>query len=93
MIPARIDGNIVAATCHPSMAGTRTVICQPIDAQGRDEGTPILATDTLGAGLHEHVMVSTDGSFTRELVHDPKSPLRNFVLGIVDTPGSARVVE
>ena len=87
MIHARIDGTIVASTCHPSMAGTRTVICQPLDENGRDEGTPFLAVDPLGAGMHQRVMVSTDGSATRELVHDPKSPLRNFVLGILDPTG------
>lgn len=81
---ARIDGNIVTAAHHPSMAGYRTVICQPIDAEGNDEGTPVLAVDCLGAGLHERVILSTDGSATRELVKDPKTPLRNLVVGIVD---------
>ncbi|MFT3781313.1 MAG: EutN/CcmL family microcompartment protein [Nibricoccus sp.] len=81
---ARIDGNIVTAAHHPSMEGYRTVICQPIDADGNEEGTPILAIDCLGAGLHEHVILSTDGSATRELVKDPKTPLRNLIVGIVD---------
>ena len=81
---ARIDGTIVASTCHPSMVGRRTVICQPLDAEGREEGTPVLAVDPLGAGLHQRVLLSTDGSATRELVGDPKTPLRNLIIGIVD---------
>jgi len=81
---ARIDGTIVASACHPSMAGWRTVICQPIDEKGADIGTPILAIDPLGAGLHQVVMLSTDGSETSKIVGDPKSPLRNFILGIMD---------
>ena len=84
MILARVDGSIVSTVCHPSMLGHRTIICQPIDAQGREEGAPILALDPLGAGQHQRVMVSTDGSRTREHVKDPKSPLRNIVLGIID---------
>jgi len=84
MLLARIDGTIVATACHPSMAGHRTVICQPLDAQGREEGTPVLAVDPLGAGLHQRVILSTDGSATRELVGDPKTPLRNLIIGIVD---------
>jgi microcompartment protein CcmK/EutM len=84
MLLARIDGTIVATACHPSMAGHRTVICQPLDAQGREEGTPVLAVDPLGAGLHQRVILSTDGSTTRELVGDPKTPLRNLIIGIVD---------
>lgn len=91
MIHARIDGTIVTAISHPSMVGRRTVICQPLDAEGQDQGAPILAYDPLVAGLHQRVMVSTDGSATRELVGDPKSPLRNFVMGILDAdqPGEA----
>lgn len=81
---ARVDGSIVPAACHPSMCGTRTVICQPLDAQGRDEGAPVLAVDPLGAGLHQLVILSTDGSATRELVKDPRTPLRNLIIGIVD---------
>jgi microcompartment protein CcmK/EutM len=81
---ARIDGTITAPTCHPSMAGLRTVICQPVNEHGRDEGTPVLAVDPLGAGLHQRVILSTDGAATRVLVGDPHTPLRNLIIGIVD---------
>lgn len=84
MFLARVDGVIVATVCHPSMAGHRSIICQPLDAEGRDEGPPVLAVDPLGAGQHERVLVSTDGSHTRALVKNPKSPLRNIVMGLVD---------
>ena len=86
MFLARVDGVIVATVSHPSMAGHRSIICQPLDEHGRDEGAPVLAVDPLGAGQHERVMISTDGSFTRAHVKDPKSPLRNIVMGIVDEP-------
>ena len=84
MLFARIDGTIVATACHRSMVGCRTVICQPLDAEGRDEGAPVLAVDPLNAGLHQRVVLSTDGASTRKLVGDPKSPLRNLIIGIVD---------
>ncbi|MBI4626360.1 MAG: EutN/CcmL family microcompartment protein [Verrucomicrobia bacterium] len=84
MILARVDGVIVTTICHPSMVGCRTIICQPLDDQGREEGAPILALDPQGAGQHERVLVSTDGSHTREFVKDPRSPLRNMILAIVD---------
>jgi ethanolamine utilization protein EutN len=84
MILARIDGTLITAASHPSMQGRRAVICQPLDADGADLGAPIIALDQLSAGLHERVLISTDGSQTRALVKDPTSPLRNFVLGIID---------
>jgi len=86
MILARIDGVIVSTVSHPSLPGCRSVICQPLDENGRDEGTPVLAIDPLGAGQHQRVLISTDGSRTREHVRDPKSPLRNMILAILDEP-------
>jgi len=85
---ARIDGTIVSAACHPSMEGWRTVICQPLDADGREEGTPLLAIDPLGAALHQRVILSTDGATTRRVVGDPHTPLRNVIIGITDPAGS-----
>ena len=84
MILARVDGVIVTTVCHPSMVGCRTIICQPLDEQSRDEGTPILAIDPHGAGLHQRVILSTDGAATRDFVKDPRSPLRKLIIGIVD---------
>lgn len=89
MILARIDGVIVTTVCHPSLHGSRTVICQPLDEQGREEGAPVLAVDPLSAGRHQRVLVSTDGSHTRKFVKDEKSPLRNLVLAIVDEKETA----
>jgi microcompartment protein CcmK/EutM len=86
MILARVDGVVVSTVCHPSLAGFRSIICQPLDENGRDEGLPILAIDPEGAGQHERVLISTDGSRTRDIVKDPKSPLRNYVVAIVDEP-------
>ena len=84
MILARVDGVIVSTVCHSSMAGHRMIICQPLDEQGREEGAPLLALDPYGAGQHQRVIISTDGSHTRAHVKDPKSPLRNIILGIID---------
>lgn len=89
MILARVDGVIVTTVCHPSLVGHRSVICQPLDEQGREEGAPILAIDPLSAGQHQRVLVSTDGSHTRNLVKNQKSPLRNIIMGIVDEKETA----
>lgn len=84
MVHARVDGSVVSTIAHPSMCGRRTVICQPLDADGNDDGIPVLAVDPYGAGLHQTVVLSTDGSTTRILVGDSHSPLRNLIIGLVD---------
>jgi len=84
MLLARVEGNLVATRKHPSFEGWRLVICQPIDGGGRPEGAPQVAIDAHGAGMHERVIISSDGSAARAAVKDPKSPARWMIIGIVD---------
>jgi ethanolamine utilization protein EutN len=84
MLLARVEGNLVATRKHPSFEGWRLVICQPINLSGQPEGTPQVAIDSQGAGMHDRVVISSDGSAARAAVKDPKSPARWMVVGIVD---------
>ncbi|HEY0456170.1 MAG TPA: EutN/CcmL family microcompartment protein [Verrucomicrobiae bacterium] len=84
MLLARVEGNVVATRKHPSLEGWRMLICQPINLEGAPEGVPQVAIDPQGAGLHERVIISSDGSAARQAVKDPKSPARWVVIGIVD---------
>ena len=84
MLNARVDGVVVSTVCHPSMRGRRMIICQPLDAEGRDDGPPVLAFDPQGSGMHERVLLSTDGAFTRQFIGDPHTPMRNIIIGEID---------
>ena len=84
MLLARVEGNVVATRKHPSFEGFRLVICQPISAAGDPEGVPQIAIDPHGAGLHQRVVISSDGMAARKLMGDNKSPARWMITGIVD---------
>lgn len=84
MFLARVEGNVVATRKHPSFEGRRLVICQPINLAGAPEGVPQIAIDAHGAGLHQRVVISSDGLAARKAVQDDKSPARWMVIGIVD---------
>lgn len=84
MIPAQVVGHAVATAAHPSLKGCRLLLCQQVDGVGGTVGAPFVAIDTFGAGLHSKVFVSTDGIGARALVEDDKSPVRNFIQGVVD---------
>jgi ethanolamine utilization protein EutN len=86
MYLARVEGNVVATRKHPSFEGWRLVICQPIDGEGRPEGVPQVAIDPHGAGLHQRVIISSDGLAARKAVGDDRSPARWMIVGIVDEP-------
>ncbi len=87
MFLARVEGNVVATRKHPSFEGWRLVICQPIDGLGAAEGAPQVAIDAHGAGLHQRVIISSDGMAARKAVGDDKSPARWMIIGIVDDIG------
>jgi ethanolamine utilization protein EutN len=84
MLLARVEGNVVATRKHPSLEGWRLVICQPIDGAGAPEGTPQVAIDPHGAGLHQRVVISSDGLAARKAVGNDKSPARWMITCIVD---------
>ncbi|HEX3797551.1 MAG TPA: EutN/CcmL family microcompartment protein [Verrucomicrobiae bacterium] len=84
MLLARVEGNVTATRKHPSFTGWRFVICQPINNAGEPEGAPQVAIDCHGAGMHQRVVISSDGSAARKAMGDDKSPARWMVLGVVD---------
>ncbi len=86
MLLARVEGNIVATRKHPSLEGWRLLICQPENAAGQPEGVPQIALDPHGAGMHQRVVISSDGMAARKAVGDEKSPARWMVIAIVDEP-------
>jgi microcompartment protein CcmK/EutM len=85
MLLARIDGFATATIRHPSLRGQKIVLCTPVDEDGADAGSPFAALDPIGAGRHTKVFITTDGSWTQDTVHDKTSPIRNQVIGIIDS--------
>ena len=43
MMLARVEGSVVATRKHPSLTGSKLLLCQPIDGEGRPEGQPQVA--------------------------------------------------
>ncbi|MCC5844957.1 MAG: EutN/CcmL family microcompartment protein [Verrucomicrobia bacterium] len=84
MFLARVDGTATSTIRHPSVKGWKLAVCQPIDEEENDIGVPLIALDGMGAGLHQKVIISSDGAALREWVKDPHSPLRYMVTNIVD---------
>jgi microcompartment protein CcmK/EutM len=84
MLLARVEGNVVATRKHLSFEGWRLVICQPVNQTGQPEGVPQVAIDAHGAGMHQRVIISSDGLAARKAVGNDKSPVRWMIVGIVD---------
>lgn len=84
MIVGRIVGNVTPATCHSGLNGIRLLLCDVLDPQGEPTGRIIGVADWLGAGDGDNVLVASDGDAVQAYAKDPKTPLRNVVMGIVE---------
>jgi ethanolamine utilization protein EutN len=82
----QVIGHATATVKHPTLSGSRLVVVQPLDAQGKDDGAPILAIDQLGSARRDRVMISSDGKAVREMVGAENTPIRWAVIGLIDAP-------
>ena len=79
-----VIGHATSTIKHPSLNGWRMLVVQPLGASRDASGDPVVAVDKFGAGAGETVIIDSDGRGAREYVADQHSPVRWFVVGIVD---------
>jgi len=84
MLQGIVIGHATSTVKHPSLTGWRLVIVQPVGPTGQPDGDPNVAVDSLGAAPGQRVLINSDGKGSRELIGDPKSPARYFVIALVD---------
>lgn len=81
----RVEGSVVGTIHHPSFDGRKLLIVQPLDEQQAATGTSFLAVDTVQAGVGDLVLVSAEGTGTRQILKaGPQTPIRSLIVGIVD---------
>ena len=84
MILARVVGTIVATRKDPRLEGKKLLIIKPITAEGKDEGSYLIAVDSVGAGFRETVIAVT-GRSARMADGCKDRPVDTAIIGIVDT--------
>jgi ethanolamine utilization protein EutN len=80
----RVIGHATATIKHPSLGGWRMVVVQTLNSAREPEADPIIAVDKFGSDAGHTVVLNSDGKGAREMIGDEKSPVRWFVIGIVD---------
>lgn len=81
---ALIIGHATATVKHPTLAGWKLAVAQPLDAAGQPDGEPLLAIDNLGSGRGDRVFLTGDGPAVRELIGSNNSPARWAIIGRAD---------
>ena len=80
---ARVIGNVVATRKDSNYDSIKLLLVQPIGADGSDVGRPLVAVDSVGAGVGETVFFvrGKEASFPW---HPTEVPADAGIVGIVD---------
>ena len=80
---ARVIGDVVATRKDPAFDGIRLMLVQPIGADGNAAGRPLVAVDSVGAGVGETVFFvrGKEASFP---FFPTEVPADAGIVGIVD---------
>lgn len=81
MILGTVRGTVVSTRKMQELVGYKFLLVEPLFGTKKDM---LVAADTIGAGIGELVIVTTDETTQHALDH--AAPLDAFIVGIVDNP-------
>jgi ethanolamine utilization protein EutN len=84
MMLARVVGPLVATQKHRKFEGSTLLLVQPLGENDSPRGPVLLAVDTVGAGVHEKVLVVLDGKAAGDAMQKKAAPVDAAIVGIVD---------
>jgi microcompartment protein CcmK/EutM len=80
---ARVIGDVVSSVKDANLVGTKLLVLQPISADGAAAGRTLVALDSVGAGVGEHVFF-VRGREAAFPFHPVEPPTDAAIVGIVD---------
>ena len=83
MLIGRVIGTVVATRKDEKLIGSKLMITQPLDLELNPKGDPIIAVDTVGAGIGE-LVVYTTGTAGRIAARKLDAPIDAAIIGIID---------
>jgi microcompartment protein CcmK/EutM len=84
MIIGTVRGDIISTINHPFYTGKRMLVVEKEDFAGKPSGYIIAIDGGVGAGIGERVLIVDEGTGARQIVGDPKAPLRSIIVGVID---------
>ena len=80
---ARVVGEVVATIKDANLSGIKLLVVQPVAPSGDDAGRTLVALDSIGAGVGEHVFF-VRGREAAFPFYPAEPPADATVIGIVD---------
>ena len=82
---ARVVGNVIATQKHRKFEGAKLLLVQPVTLDDQPKGPALLAVDSVGAGVHEKVLVVIEGRAANDAIGTKGAPVDAAIIGIIDT--------
>jgi len=82
---ARVVGTVVATQKHGTFEGAKLLLVQPLTLDDEPRGTALLVVDSLGAGVHEKVLIVMEGRAAGQVLGRTLAPVDAAIVGIIDT--------
>lgn len=79
----KVIGTVTATRKDERLVGNKLLLTQPF-VNGQPKGEPLVAVDTVGAGIGEIVLYAT-GNASRHAANKLQSPIDAAIIGIIDS--------
>jgi ethanolamine utilization protein EutN len=80
----RVVGTVVSTQKNRKLEGAKLLLVQPTGPGDAPRGTPVLAIDSVGAGVGERVLVVIEGRAAGDALRRRAAPVDAAIVGIVD---------
>jgi ethanolamine utilization protein EutN len=80
----RVIGTLVATQKHRKLDGAKLLIVQPLTLEDAARGAPLLAIDSVGAGVGEKVLLVIEGRAAGDALRRKAAPVDAAIIGIID---------
>jgi len=84
MFLAQVLGTVVSPVQAPVLDGESLLLLRPVTPDGRRTGKTRIGLNRAQAGEGDRVLVLDEGNGGRQIVGDPKAPVKTVVIGVVD---------
>lgn len=81
---ATVIGTVVSTQKSHKLDGSKLLLVQPQTPDGENRGVPVLAIDSVGAGVGERVIVVIEGKAAGQALGRSLAPVDAAIIGIVD---------
>ena len=82
---ARVVGTVVSTQKNRKLEGAKLLLVQPLSIDDGPHGVPLIAVDSVGAGIGEKVLVVIEGKAAGDALGKKGAAVDAAIIGIIDT--------